>query len=201
VEPCTKFPRRHAEYYENLFEQAEDALHLLPPGEVRGTLGRHVDQVRGALAWAFGSGQAPEIGIALTIAAGADVDRHVSVSGMPRVRRAGALRDRRDAEGDPRLEMRLFAILGVMMQHTDGVGPGLEYPWGKVLALAERLGDLDYQLRGLRGLTNGAMTRNYHEAIEVRAALPCCGGSVERSQRPTHRRPDDRVPAASRWRT
>lgn len=160
------YARRHATYYRDLFQDAESTWDRLTPDEVRFGLGRHIDNVRAALDWAFGAGQAPGIGIALTVAA-APLWIALFLVEECRVlvdRALSALANQPDA--DLAHEMRLIATIGVVTQHTDGVGPGLDVPWGKVLALARQLGDLDYQLRALRGLTNGAMTRNYREALE-----------------------------------
>ena len=157
--------RLHAQYFTSLFEQAESGWELLEPNEVRRTLGRHIDNVRAALEWAFGSGRTPELGIALTVAA---VPLWIALFLLEECRRLveralAALAEK--PGGNPRQEMRLYAMLGVLTQHVDGVGPGLNYPWGKVLVLAEGLGDLDYELRALRGLTNGTMTQNYRDAL------------------------------------
>ena len=160
------YARRHATYYRDLFEAAAEAWDRLSPDDVRFSLGRHIDNVRTALAWAFGAGQAPDIGIALTLAA-APLWIALFLLEECRVlveRALAALAAQPDA--DARQQMRLFATLGVLTQHIDGVGPGLDRPWGKVLVLARQLGDLDYQLRALRGLTNGAMTRNYRDALD-----------------------------------
>jgi hypothetical protein len=46
--------RLHARYFTSLFEQAESGWELLEPNEIRRALGRHIDNVRAALEWAFG---------------------------------------------------------------------------------------------------------------------------------------------------
>jgi hypothetical protein len=113
----------------------------------------------------MGVRSAPATGIALTIAA---VPLWIALF-LPEecrrlVERALAALAEQQA-GTSRQQMRLFAVLGVLTQHIDGVGPGLNDPWGKVLVLAESLGYLDYELRALRELTNGAMTQNYRDAL------------------------------------
>ena len=161
-----RYARRHAMYYHALFDAAEAAWDRLTPDDIRGSLGRHIDNVRAALAWTFGAGRAPDIGIALTLAA---APLWIALFLLEECRALvehalSALATR--PEADARQQMRLFATLGVLTQHIDGVGPGLDRPWGKVLVLARQLGDLEYQLRALRGLTNGAMTRNYRDALD-----------------------------------
>jgi predicted ATPase len=48
--------------------------------------------------------------------------------------------------------MQLFAALGGALLYTKGAGPEMAEAWAKVLAIAEKTGDIDYQLRALWGL-------------------------------------------------
>ena len=138
----------------------------LAPSEVRRTIGRHIDNVRAALDWAFGAGRAPEIGIPLTIAAAPLWIAMFLFEECRLLSRAPSRRSPRRRDGDPRQEMRLFAMLGIMTQHTNGIGEKLEYPWRKTLRLAQNLGDVDYQLRAFRGLTNGTMAQDHRVALD-----------------------------------
>jgi predicted ATPase len=158
--------RRHTLYFKQLLEAAESSWDSLAPSEARRTIGRHIDNVRAALDWTFGAGHAPEIGIPLTIAA-APLWIAMFLFEECRLLVERALAALAEApNGDPRQEMRLVAMLGIMTQHTIGIGQKLEYPWSRTLELAQSLGDVDYQLRALRGLTNGTMARDHRVALE-----------------------------------
>jgi predicted ATPase len=60
--------RRHAEYYRGVFAHADADSESLSPAEWLAIHGRHLDNVRAALDWAFSSDGDPQIGVALTVA-------------------------------------------------------------------------------------------------------------------------------------
>jgi predicted ATPase len=64
-----EFARRHAEYYRGVFETAAAEWETQPTADWLATYGRHLDNVRAALGWAFSGGGDAAIGIALTVAA------------------------------------------------------------------------------------------------------------------------------------
>ena len=60
--------RRHAEYYLNLFQPAESEREFRPQAEWLANYGRHIDNARTSLDWAFSPDGDPQTGVALTIA-------------------------------------------------------------------------------------------------------------------------------------
>ena len=60
--------RRHAEYYIGVFAHAETESESRPQAEWLAIYGRHLDNVRSGLDWAFSPEGDPQIGVALTVA-------------------------------------------------------------------------------------------------------------------------------------
>jgi predicted ATPase/DNA-binding winged helix-turn-helix (wHTH) protein len=145
--------RRHAEYYRDLFEQAEDEGGSRGQAEWLAIYGRHIDNLRTGLDWAFSANGDSRIGVALTVAA-VPLWIHLSLLSEchERVERALA-----HLEGDgietARQRMRLSAGLGWSLMY--GVGRAREAgpAWTTTLELAQTLGDTHYQLRALWGLS------------------------------------------------
>ena len=61
--------RRHAEFYRDFFAQAEAESKSKPQDEWLAVYGRHIDNVRASLNWAFAPDGDPQIGVALTATA------------------------------------------------------------------------------------------------------------------------------------
>ena len=139
--------RRHAEYYRALFEPAETESESRPQDEWLAIYGRHLDNVRAGLDWAFSAGGDPQIGVGLAIAA---VPLWVQLSLLgecrERVERALAALEGDEAVTD-RPRMQLSWALGWSLMY--GVGRAREAgpAWATTLELAERLGDTAYRLR------------------------------------------------------
>jgi predicted ATPase/DNA-binding winged helix-turn-helix (wHTH) protein len=147
--------RRHAEYYRDLFERAEAELQIRPTAEWLGDYGRQIDNLRVALDWAFSSDSDVEIGVALTAAAAPLwflLSRLEECRG--RVERALAGLGV-GADGDSRREMKLCVALGASLFFaSDTRLTAIGAAWTRALEIAERLDDVDYQLRSLLGLWN-----------------------------------------------
>ena len=146
--------RRHAAYYRDLFEQAaaEAETGVRTGGDWLATYRPHTDNVRAALQWAFSPGGDTSVGVALTVAS---VSLWINLSMMGECRRHveyALARLQHIGDSDPRREMHLHAALGMSLNYTTGPVSATEVAWGKALAIAQRLGDVGYQLRGLRGL-------------------------------------------------
>jgi predicted ATPase len=144
--------RRHAEYYRAVFAPAEAESESRPQAEWLAIYGRHLDNVRAALDWAFSPAGDPQIGVALTVAV-VPLWVHLSLMGecRERVERALAV-----LEGDEatiaRPRMQLFAALGWSLMYGVGRARETSAAWTATLELAERLDDTGYRLRALWGL-------------------------------------------------
>ncbi|WP_167458541.1 ATP-binding protein [Mesorhizobium kowhaii] len=143
--------RRHAEHFREVFEHAETEWEIRPSLEWMADYGRHLDNLRAALAWTFSPTGEPAIGVALTAAA---VPLWFQLSlvdeCLDRVQQS-LTRIAQDASEDKR-RMQLYAALGwPQMRAVSGFPSGAQ-AWSATLELAEKLGDADYQLRALWAL-------------------------------------------------
>jgi predicted ATPase/DNA-binding winged helix-turn-helix (wHTH) protein len=143
-----RIAHRHAEYYRNLSERAESEASARPTDEWLADYAWEIDNLRAALDWAFSPGGNSQIGVALTVAA---VPLWVRLSLLEecssRAKQAlGALGT--GGTRDPRREMKLHAALGASTPEPSEMNAAFT----KVLDIAERLGDSEYQLRALHGL-------------------------------------------------
>jgi predicted ATPase/DNA-binding winged helix-turn-helix (wHTH) protein len=156
---------RHAEYYQDFFEQAEAGLEIGAAPDWLDDHGWHIGNLRAALDWAFSRGGNLEIGVALTAAA-VPLWAHSSLLEECRDRVEQALAALAEGgAGDPRREMKLHAALGLALTYaSDATLPAIGVAWGKSRELAESLGDVEYQLRSLQGLwfANAASGRHGH---------------------------------------
>jgi predicted ATPase/DNA-binding winged helix-turn-helix (wHTH) protein len=145
--------RRHAEHHRDLFERAEAEWAMRPGAKWQADYGREIDDVRSALKWAFSQGGDVSIGVTLTVAA-IPLWMHLSLMDECRmcVERALAS-DRAKLRRSDRDEMRLYTALGAALLYGRGPLPETDDVWSKALQIAERLGDSEYQLRVLWGLT------------------------------------------------
>jgi predicted ATPase/DNA-binding winged helix-turn-helix (wHTH) protein len=143
-----RIARRHAEYYRDLFERAEREVPGRPLGVWLADYSPEIDNLRAALNWAFSRGDDQSIGVALTAAA-VSLWRRLSLLEECRSRAKQALDALAVARNqDPYAEMRLHAALGASTGEATEIGAAFT----SALAVAERLGDLEYRLRALGGL-------------------------------------------------
>ncbi len=158
--------RRHAEYYRDLFERAETELETRTTVEWLAAYGKQIDDVRAALDWAFSPSGDGSIGAALTAASVPLWFQHsLMVECRGRVERVLASLEPRSGRGGRR-EMQLFAALGVSLMQTKGPAPDTTAAWTTALEIAQRVDDVEYQLRALWGLWHFRVSRG-----ECRAAL------------------------------
>ena len=142
--------RRHAEYYMDLFDQAEAEWRTRTTAEWLREYEPEIDNLRSALDWAFSADGDASLGVALTTAA-LPLWLHLSLLEECRGRIQQALAAK--AELGPRREMKLNAALGSTLSYTRSVtDPEVREAWARALELAEYLGDIDYQLRTLLGV-------------------------------------------------
>ena len=144
--------RRHAQYYRGFFADAEAESELKPQAEWLAVYGRHIDNIRASLDWAFSPGGDAQTGVALTAAA---VPLWVQLSLLAECRERTELALARldgTAPDASRLRMQLSAARAWSLMY--GVGRAREAgpAWALALQLAEQLGDADYLLRALWGL-------------------------------------------------
>jgi predicted ATPase/DNA-binding winged helix-turn-helix (wHTH) protein len=145
----TVVARRHAAYFQTLLTSSMPgpALELTPEGIARCV--SEIDDIRGALDWAFLPVGDSRLGVALTTAAGA-LWIHLSLMEECRERIERALRALPEvSDPDPRWEMQLYAALGVSIMFTKGLAPEALAASTTALEIAERLGNAEYQLRSL----------------------------------------------------
>jgi hypothetical protein len=126
---------------------------MRPTVDWMGDYGRHIDNLRAALGWAFSPSGDVQIGAGLTAAA-VPLCVHSSLLEECRGRVERAIAALGAAvNGDARLEMKLHTALGTTLIFvTDAKIPALGEAWTKALELAERLDDVEHQLRSLLGL-------------------------------------------------
>jgi predicted ATPase/DNA-binding winged helix-turn-helix (wHTH) protein len=144
--------RRHAEYYRALFAQAETESESRPQAEWLALYGRHIDNVRAGLDWAFSADGDPQLGVALTVAVvPLWVQLSLLVECRERVGRALASLDATEA-ATARPRMQLSAALGWSLMYGLGRAREAGPAWRTTLELADRLDDRNYRLRALWGL-------------------------------------------------
>jgi predicted ATPase/DNA-binding winged helix-turn-helix (wHTH) protein len=175
---------RHAKYYRGFFVQAEAESESRPQPEWLAAYGRHIDNVRASLDWAFSSDGDAQTGVALT-AASVPLWVQLSLLGECRERVELALARLDDSAADaPRLRMQLSAALGWSLMY--GVGRAREAgpAWTVTLQLAEQLHDSDYLLRALWGLcidqfNNGEFRKALEFAHRFLAAVAGSGNTID----------------------
>jgi predicted ATPase len=143
-----RIAHRHAEYYRDLFERAEREVPERPSGEWLADYALEIDNLRAGLDWAFSPAGDESIGVLLTAAA-VSLWRRLSLLEECRSRAKQALDTLATARNqDPYAEMKLYAALGAFTIEPTEMGAAFT----NALAIAENLGDPEYQLRALGGL-------------------------------------------------
>jgi predicted ATPase/DNA-binding winged helix-turn-helix (wHTH) protein len=156
--------RDHAEYYLALTSNAEAESETLTDDDWLATYGRHLDNLRAALDWAFSPVGDPEIGVALTVRV---VPLWFKLSLMTECRgRVEQALSAAGAEVEPRVIMRLSAALAATSLYTVGAAPEVAAAWNDVLAIADRLDDTEYRLWARWGLWNYQLNHGaFREAL------------------------------------
>ncbi|WP_271899435.1 ATP-binding protein [Candidatus Phyllobacterium onerii] len=153
--------RRHARYVLDFLEQANAHSGERSSADWINAYGGQIDNLRAALDWTFSPAGDRQLGVDLTIAA-VPLWSHLSLNEECRCRVEAALSNLETAEGLPdRRRMLLFAALGTTLLYTGGAGSNASQMWHGALEIAEALGDIDYQLRALRGLWTATMTAGH----------------------------------------
>jgi len=162
------FARRHAEYHRDLFERAQAEWETRPTADWLAVYGRHVDNLRAALDWAFAPSGDTAIGVALTTTA-VPLWFRLSLLDECHARVERALSTLASgSDRDARREMQLQAALGWSLMYTTGPARETGAAWAAALELAERLDDTDYRLRALWGLWAGRINNGeFREALAL----------------------------------
>ncbi len=160
--------RVHAEYYRDLFEQAEAEWETRPTSEWIGDYRRWIENVRTALNWAFSPGGDQSLGVTLTATS---APLWLELSLMEECRRQverALLGIHSGSCRGGRREMQLCAALGASLMFTKGPGPEISAAYTNALEIAEKLGDGEYRLRALWGLwSNRVGMGDYRAALAL----------------------------------
>ena len=144
--------RRHADYIMDRFRSAEQEAHDRPVSEWLADYRPRLDDLRTALDWAMGPDGDAELGVSLT-AAGVPLFTSLSLLNEFHARAELALA-RTGGEAGGEREMKLFAAMANVLVNTRGPSAAAAEACTKALTIAERIGDLDYQMRALLALWN-----------------------------------------------
>jgi predicted ATPase/DNA-binding winged helix-turn-helix (wHTH) protein len=158
----------HAEYHRVLFGRARVEWETKPRATWLAEYGHRLDDLRAALDWAFSSSGDKELGVTLTVDA---VPLWLQFSLMNecrrRVEQALALIGA-ESDQNARLRMRLSTALSLSRMYSRDPLDEINASWSTTLGLAERVGDADYQLRGIWGLFAGSINSgNFRAALEL----------------------------------
>ncbi len=150
------YVRRHAQHQLDWFEQGEAAWALrltaewLPARWLK-DYGYRIDDVRGALNWAFSSSGDVSVGVALTVAS-IPLWFQLALFDECRERVGRALdSDARPPPYSESDEMKLLQALGLALQTTRGPRYEDGVVWTRARQLAEKLGDNNYQVAAMSG--------------------------------------------------
>ena len=144
-----RYARHHAEYFLQLFEQAEADRETPRTTEWLTDYGRYIDDLRGALDWSFSSNGDTATGVAITLAS---LQLWLQLSMVAECRQHVERALAAISGQGSRAEMQLQAALGLSLNYTTGRTPGKEAALTRALEIAETIGDTEYQLLALRGL-------------------------------------------------
>jgi predicted ATPase len=159
--------RRHAEYYRDLFARAEIEWETRPTDELRTEYGPKIDNLRSALDWAFSPNGEASIAVALAVAA-VPIWFQSSWFDVCRGWMEKALGGLDAVDGTTRTELVLQYALGYSLMFARGMNDRARSALARASELAERLADLDYQLRALAGLASIChRLQDFHGAIAL----------------------------------
>jgi predicted ATPase/DNA-binding winged helix-turn-helix (wHTH) protein len=152
--------RRGAELLCRLFERAEPDLAMLPNRTWMAKYALYLDDIRTSLDWALSMAGDVNLAVRLTVATAA-LWQQLSLLDEFCVRIERAIAGLvHGSTGDLGMDMKLY---GAFASALPSRGPGkaeTEAAYKKALDLAVRVGDVDYQLRALRGLWAGHLNND-----------------------------------------
>jgi predicted ATPase len=143
--------RRHAEFYRDFLIEADSRDKFRQPDWMT-IYGRHIDNARAALDWAFAADGDVQLSVVLTVAM-IPLWVRMSLFAECRQRVELALANFDDgAVGAPRLRMLLSGALGWSLMYGVGRSREAAPALATTLELADQLDDKEYRLRALWGL-------------------------------------------------
>lgn len=160
--------RRHAEFFMHLFERAESEWETRPTAEWLADYGENLGDVRLALDWASSAEGDARVGVALTVAT-IPIWFQLCLLDECLARVQWALEALESLSGDVRRwKMQLCAALGWPQMRPIARFQNGPTAWQTALAIAEELGDADYQERALWALWVDAHNRGEpQEALTI----------------------------------
>ena len=158
--------RQQAGYYVEYLSAAGDEFLRPTPEHVSAYL-PDIDNVRGALDWAFSSPRDVLLGVRLT---GAAIPLWLGMSLLTECReRIERALDSlpHDSRLDPRVRLRLYAALGISLFGTLAMQQQTGSALNEMLAIAEDLDDVDYQLQALWTLWSYYINNGKNREAEI----------------------------------
>lgn len=141
---------RHARYYLALFQRAQREAESRADIDWSSAYAPHLEDLRAAINWSFSNGGHVEVAVDLTIATVAfSIQLSLLEESLARVNAALSLLDQHAIADDQR-RMKLYAARGACLLYQTS-GPETGATFNTALELAERVGDTEYQMRGLWG--------------------------------------------------
>jgi predicted ATPase len=154
--------RRYAYYYRRLFERAEAEWGTRPPDSWKAEYGRHINDLRAAVEWAFSPAGDAEMGIALTVGsvlASSDFVRE----------QIGQVRDVHGRKDGPGVPLHVLLVSAIALLLSLEPIERIKTVLGRVLALARSVGDVQTEIEALRLLWNTHSYRSECDQLETLA--------------------------------
>ena len=158
--------RRHADYLRDVFARARDEWETEPTQSWLTAYGHRLADLGATLDWAFSPRGDPALGVALTADA-VPLWLQLSLMRECRQRAETAMAHCGGATPDgARTRMRLSTARSLSRMYMLDPASEVDAGWRETLALAEQVGDPDYQRRAIWGLFAGAFNRGcYRDAL------------------------------------
>ncbi|WP_322055495.1 winged helix-turn-helix domain-containing protein [Paraburkholderia bannensis] len=146
----------HATYFRDFFERGPYKEEQIPIESAHDVISAEIGNMRAAMAWAFGPGGSPDLGIDL---AGTAVPMLYELPRLDEceywsVVAIDALRTSKGNRRQGQTRLRILTAYAAALVYTEGPSPSVETAWQEVLALAEAANDHGLQLRAIWGLWN-----------------------------------------------
>ena len=158
--------RRHLQHFHERYLHAEDAWNRSPGARWLEDHILSLDDVRAALKWAFSEQGDVSLGVALTVST---IPAWIRLSSLEECRTRVEFALRQTEGSSPALDsqrMKLYTALAASSLYTRGMVSQFDAAWTEALAIAERLGDTEYQLRSLFAGCCGLVYAGRHRAAD-----------------------------------